>query len=257
MSGGESGGSADAQARQDRLAREIEFHRQIADRAEIIWNWDSPSGRRRAARRAELFVSLGGLAPGRTALELGCGTGIFIEKVAQCGVSVKGIDLSPDLLAAARARTAALPNVRLTCGNAEQMPYPDGSFDAVYGSSVLHHLDLDRALREAARVLKPGGTAVFAEPNILNPQVVVMFRLGLTKRYFGVSPDEMAFSRFRAASALRGAGFADIHVRPFDFLHPATPAPLLDGVARVGRFVERVPLLREIAGSLLITGRKA
>jgi SAM-dependent methyltransferase len=250
-------GPGDAQARQARLAREIEFHRSIADRAEIVWNWDSPSGRRRAERRAQLFVEMGALAPGRSALELGCGTGIFVEKVARSGASVKGIDLSPDLLAAARARTAALANVSLSCGNAEQMPYPDGTFDTVYGSSVLHHLDLDRALREVARVLKPGGRAVFAEPNIINPQVAVMFRLGMTKRYFGVSPDEMAFSRFRAAAALRGAGLVEGHVRPFDFLHPATPARLLDAVAGLGRAIERVPLLREIAGSLLITGRKA
>jgi SAM-dependent methyltransferase len=239
-----------------RLQREKEFHRDIADRAEVVWNWDSPSGRQRAARRVELFVSLAGLGPGRRALELGCGTGIFTSGVAKSGASVQGLDLSPYLLASARARTASLANVRLTCGNAESTPYAEGTFDAVYGSSVLHHLDLDRALAEAFRVLKPGGLIVFAEPNIINPQVAVMFRLGLTKRYFGVSPDEMAFSRFRAARALEQVGFADVNVRPFDFLHPSTPQPLLGAVAGLGRFVERVPLLREIAGSLLITGRK-
>jgi SAM-dependent methyltransferase len=246
---------AEAQ-RAARLAREVEHHREIAGRAEIIWNWESPSGRRRAARRVELFVRLAALGPGRTALELGCGTGLFTAGVAACGARVQGIDLSRDLLDAARQRTAAMDNVRLLCGNAEQTPYPGATFDAVYGSSVLHHLDLERALREVARVLKPGGTAVFAEPNILNPQVAVMFRLGLTKRYFGVSPDEMAFSRFRAASALRAAGLSDVRVRPFDFLHPATPAALVDAVARVGRGLERMPVLSEFAGSLLVTARK-
>ena len=83
-----------------------------------------------------------------------------------------------------------------------------------------------------------------------------MFRLGLTKRYFGVSPDEMAFSRFRAARALRRAGFAEVDVRPFDFLHPATPASWVAVMARAGRLVERVPLVREIAGSLLIRALK-
>jgi ubiquinone/menaquinone biosynthesis C-methylase UbiE len=136
------------------------------------------------------------------------------------------------------------------------MPYADSSFDAVYGSSVLHHLDLDRALAEVFRVLRPGGRCVFAEPNILNPQVAVMFHLSLTKRYFGVSPDEMAFSRFRAARTLRAEGFADAVVEPFDFLHPATPAALCDVVDRVGRTIERVPLLREITGSFLVTGRR-
>jgi hypothetical protein len=79
-----------------------------------------------------------------------------------------------------------------------------------------------------------------------------MFHLGLTKRYFGVSPDEMAFSRFRALRALRAAGFAEAVVEPLDFLHPATPEALCDAVDRIGRVVERLPLLREITGSFVV-----
>jgi hypothetical protein len=111
-------------------------------------------------------------------------------------------------------------------------------------------------MSEVFRVLRPGGDAVFAEPNILNPQVAVMFHLKLTKKYFGVSPDEMAFSRFRAGRALRTAGFAEIKVKPFDFLHPSTPPGLMNAVARAGRALESVPLLREIAGSMAITAMK-
>jgi ubiquinone/menaquinone biosynthesis C-methylase UbiE len=239
-----------------RLAREIEHHRGIADQAEIIWNWDSPSGRRRADRRASIFVERCGLAPGRRALEIGCGTGIFLEKVASSGARLVGLDLSEDLLAKARARLGAVPNVALHRGNAEHLPYAHASFDAVYGSSVLHHLDLDRALREVLRVLRPGGLCAFTEPNVVNPQVALMFRLGLTKKYFGVSPDEMAFSRFRALRALRSAGFSEPRVRPFDFLHPATPEALCDAVDRLGRGLERVPLLREITGSFVVSGRR-
>jgi ubiquinone/menaquinone biosynthesis C-methylase UbiE len=240
-----------------RLAREIEHHRSIAAQAELIWNWDSPSGRYRADRRAALFVESARLAPGIRCLELGCGTGVFLERVAPCGAQIHGIDLSTDLLDRARQRVARLANVRLCCGNAEQMPHVDGRFDAVYGSSVLHHLNLDAALREVRRVLKPGGRIVFAEPNILNPQVAFMFHFGLTKRYFGVSPDEMAFSRFRARSALERAGFQEIRIRPFDFVHPATPSSWIGGVASLGRTLERIPLVREITGSLLICARRA
>lgn len=243
-------------SRPGRLEREIEFHRQIADRAEIVWNWDSPSGRRRAARRSEIFAREGGLAPGQRALEVGCGTGVFLEAAATTGADIVALDLSADLLAQARARVAAAGTVRLSLGNAEQMPFRDSSFDAVYGSSILHHLNIDAALAEVHRVLRPGGRIVFAEPNILNPQVAIMFYLGLTKKYFGVSPDEMAFSRFRAARALRSAGFTEVAVEPFDFLHPATPARAVDAVARVGRALEAIPLVREVAGSMVITARK-
>jgi ubiquinone/menaquinone biosynthesis C-methylase UbiE len=241
---------------QARLQREIEHHREIAERAEIIWNWDSPSGRRRAERRARIFVERGALLPGRRAMELGCGTGIFLEKVARCGARIVGLDLSGDLLSKARGRLAGAANVALHRGNAEHLPYADSSFDAVYGSSVLHHLDLERALAETFRVLRPGGRCVFTEPNILNPQVAVMFHLGMTRRYFGVSPDEMAFSRFRALRALRAAGFAEAVVEPFDFLHPATPQFLCGVVDGVGRAIERVPALREFSGSFVVRARR-
>jgi ubiquinone/menaquinone biosynthesis C-methylase UbiE len=240
----------------ERLKREIEHHREIAERAERVWNWDSPAGRRRAERRAALYVEHGALAPGRLALELGCGTGIFLAKVARSGARVAGLDLTDDLLAKARARLAGAANVALVRGNAESLPFPDRSFDAVYGSSVLHHLDLDRALGEVYRVLRPGGCCVFTEPNILNPQVAVMFHVGFTKRHFAVSPDEMAFSRFRARRALVAAGFAEAAVEPFDFLHPGTPEPLLAAVDRLGRGIERLPLLREISGSFVVRGRR-
>jgi SAM-dependent methyltransferase len=241
---------------QSRLDREIEHHREIAERAEIIWNWDSPAGRRRADRRARIFVERGALSTGRLTLELGCGTGIFLEKVACSGATIVGLDLSADLLSRARDRLLGVANVVLHRGDAERLPYRTASFDSVYGSSVLHHLDLDRALAEVFRALRPGGACVFTEPNILNPQVAVMFHLGLTKRYFGVSPDERAFSRFRALRALRAAGFVDAVVEPFDFLHPATPESLCLVVDGVGRTIERVPFLREISGSFIVRARR-
>jgi SAM-dependent methyltransferase len=247
---------ATSRSSDERLRREIEHGRKIAANAEEVWFWESPAGRRRADRRAALFVEHGGLAPGRRALELGCGTGVFLEKVARSGATLHGIDLSEDLLGKARVRLAALPNVVLDRGNAEALPYPESHFDAVYGSSVLHHLDLDAALLEAHRVLKPGGRIVFAEPNILNPQVLLMFRFGPLKERFGVSPDEMAFSRFRARRALRAAGFTDVAVEPFDFLHPSLPEGWVERGLAASRALERVPLVREIAGSMLMRARR-
>jgi SAM-dependent methyltransferase len=240
----------------DRLEREMAHHREIADRAEKVWNWESPSGRHRADRRAAFFVSHGRLGPGKNALELGCGTGVFLQKVAAAGSRIRGLDLSIDLLLKARDRVAVLPNVSLDRGNAEQLPYPNATFDTVYGSSILHHLDLDAALSEAFRVLKPGGWLVFAEPNALNPQVALMFHCRPLKPYFAVSPDERAFTRFRAARSLHRLGYESVLVRPFDFLHPSTPAGLIRGVSALGSVLERVPLVREFAGSFVIVAQK-
>jgi hypothetical protein len=104
--------------------------------------------------------------------------------------------------------------------------------------------------------LRPGGRLVFAEPNAINPQLILLFRVPALRARFGVSPDEMAFTRFRARSALAAAGFCDVSVEPYDFLHPSTPRPLLGAVGRISLWLERVPLVREIAGSLLTCARK-
>lgn len=238
-----------------RLAREREHHRSIAGSAELIWQWDSPTGLRRARRRGAFFVEHGGLRPGVRALEIGCGTGVFLALTAPSGARIDGIDLSIELLAQASARFPAGGNVRLCCGNVEKLPYPDASFDVVYGSSILHHVNLRPTLQEAQRVLKPGGRIVFAEPNLMNPHIAFSFLLA-PRHLFGLSDDEMAFTRFHARCVLEELRFDEIAVTPYDFLYPLLPRSWIEPVLRLGAMLERAPLLREIAGSLLIRARR-
>ena len=236
---------------EDRLRREIEHHRDLAGRqTEEIWGWASPAGRVRADRRARLFISCGRITPGARALELGCGTGEFTRRVASAGSFLIALDLSAELLAKARSKggTAA----QFVRGNAENLPFPDGTFDVVYGCSTLHHLDVEAALREVRRVLRPGGRLVFSEPNLLNPQVLLMFKCEALKPYFGISPDEMAFTRRAVTRQLRRLGFTRFSVRYFDFLHPSIPAALLSFMVPLAECLERVPVLRAISGSMLI-----
>jgi SAM-dependent methyltransferase len=123
---------------------------------------------------------------------------------------------------------------------------------------VLHHLDIAQALAAIHRLLKPGGFASFAEPNMLNPQVFLERHhpAFLHRRFEYVSPDETAFVRWRFAETLARAGFTDVRITPFDWLHPATPQPFIPVVQAGGRILERMPLLREHAGSLLIGFRR-
>jgi SAM-dependent methyltransferase len=128
----------------------------------------------------------------------------------------------------------------------------EGPFDAVIGSSILHHLEVDQALPKIYELLKPGGVVSFAEPNMLNPQVFVERRF---RNFFSyVSQDETAFIKWRFNGALQKAGFRDIEITPFDWLHPSVPAPFIGSVSAMGRIFEAIPFLREFAGSLYIRG---
>lgn len=235
---------------------EVEHGAAIAGREEMVWHWGTPAGRVRVTRRAGLIGEAAGLAPGMRVLELGCGTGIFTQHFAATGASVVAIDVSPNLLNLGEARRIG-GDVRFQIDDAECLSFEGGSFDAVVGSSILHHLDTEAALPEIRRVLKPGGRIAFAEPNLLNPQIVFERSTPALRRWLGVSPEETAFFRWRLADQFRAAGFSAVRVEPHDFLHPSVPRPFIPIVRRIGGVLETIPLVREIAGSLLISAHIA
>jgi SAM-dependent methyltransferase len=117
-------------------------------------------GARPAHRR---LVAAAGLAPGRTVLEVGCGTGnlLLAAAAAQPAATLVGLDPDPAALERARAKVArkGLP-IRLEQGFADELPHPDGSVDRVLSAFMFHHLPQDAKvamLREVRRVLVPGG----------------------------------------------------------------------------------------------------
>ena len=239
---------------QERIAKEVQHGRFLAQHgAGEIWNWESPAGKRRWARRVKLLSSH--LKPGMTVLELGCGTGTFTRELARSGADVVAIDVSSELLEIARANCSA-PNVQYQIQNAYALSYSEGVFDSVVGSSVLHHLEIKEALRDIYRVLKPAGTIYFTEPNMLNPQIAIQKNVPWIKRKLGDSPDETAFFRWSLRGLLEQTGYRNVGIDPFDFLHPKTPVALVDRVSAFGRFLENVPVISEFAGSLYIRAIK-
>lgn len=238
----------------ERLKRESSHSLKIKDQAENIWGWASPAGVRRVIRRSQFFIDLGQISPTHQILEIGCGTGIFTERVAQTGASIVATDLSEDLLDLARKKE--MPKCRFDKADAHELGYPNEDFDIVFGSSILHHLEIPKALHEIFRVLKPDGKMIFAEPNMMNPQILIQKNIPFIKRWLGDSPDESAFFRWQIKRQLKNVGFQNIKVFPYDFLHPLTPNLLIRFIERSGKILEKIPLLREIAGSLIIFGEK-
>lgn len=109
---------------------------------------------------------------GRRVLDLGCGHGMAAVVLARRGAHVIGCDLSAGYLREARDRANAnQSDVYWVKADAQRLPFPDRSFDAVWGNAVLHHLDMATAAAELRRILRPDGRAVFCEPWGGNPLV--------------------------------------------------------------------------------------
>jgi 2-polyprenyl-3-methyl-5-hydroxy-6-metoxy-1,4-benzoquinol methylase len=235
-----------------RHQHEVEHGKYLSEGlAEEIWGWGSPAGRLRATRRAALILEGARIGQSSKVLEIGCGTGLFTEMFAQSGAEIIAVDLSPELLTIARQR--GLPHVQFLARSFEDCEV-DGPFDAVIGSSVLHHLDLERTWPKVFSILRPGGRLSFAEPNMLNPQIYCERHF---RRFFPqVSPDETAFVRTQLRGDLEGAGFTSVSIQPFDWLHPATPPALIPLVSGMGRAFESLWPIREFAGSLRIWARR-
>jgi 2-polyprenyl-3-methyl-5-hydroxy-6-metoxy-1,4-benzoquinol methylase len=221
---------------------------------EVTWGWGSAAGKKRSLRRGKLLVEAGKIEQATKVLEIGCGTGLFTEFFANQKATIIAVDLSPDLLTKARSRYFLNNNVRFIEKPFEECSL-EGPFDVIVCSSVLHHLNVDKSLIKILSLLKTDGRIAFAEPNMLNPQIWIQCHFRKFLKY--MSADETAFIRWRLKRQLTKAGFAEIKIKPFDWLHPAIPSFLIGIASFIGLIFECIPIVREFSGSLLISAKKS
>lgn len=122
---------------------------------------------------------------GKMVLEYGCGKGSSAFMLAKKSAKVTGIDISSVAIEKARQRALAEGVSELTrfmVMDAENLEFPDNSFDVVCGSGILHHLNIERSLAEIFRVLTPGGKAKFSEPMGHNPFITLYRKMTPDKR---------------------------------------------------------------------------
>ncbi len=150
------------------------------------------------------FKALGASMEGGRVLEVGCGRGVGARLILQSfdPARVEGIDIDPDMIRRAQRRVTPPLSSRLgfRVGDAQSLPFPDHSMDAVFNFGIIHHLeDWRSGIREIARVLKPGGVFCFEE---IYPALYAGFLL----RWVLVHPRVDRFSGPEYRAALAGAG---------------------------------------------------
>jgi SAM-dependent methyltransferase len=151
-------------------------------------------------------------------LDLGCGDGLFLGELDRiAGLSARswklhGVDYSPAALAAASKRPYSFEQ----CNLEDKIPYPDDSFDIVTAGEVIEHMyDPDRLLREAHRVLRPGGWLLVTTPNLQAWYNRALFVAGIQPLFYETSTKSTrigagAIARFKRGSVPAG------HVRVFN-----------------------------------------
>ena len=217
------------------------------------WGNQTSASKIRIQRRINLLKELLNINPGDKVLECGCGSGNFTLNLASSledGISIYAIDLSESQLKIA-ANKVQRTNVTFLTRSITKSEFNNGFFDFVIGNSILHHLDIDSALKEIKRILKPGGKLLFFEPNMMNPQIWLSFNIKYFRKLHEASPDEKAFWRWEIKKKLVSLNFKNVIVKPFDFIYPLIPENFLKVAKKIGSVLEKT-FVNEIAGSLLV-----
>lgn len=215
-----------------------------------------PAGTPYLRRHVEELLRFAGIREGERILEVGCGMGRYTLLLAERGVRVEGLDLSPVLLERLRNFDGGRYRIPLHCADIMEAPAElRGRFDAVVGFFALHHMhDLRGCFASMARMLNPGGRVIFLEPNAYNPLYYLQMLITPGMTWQG-DKGMVRMRRGVVERAMMEAGLQNCATSRFGFLPPFLanrPAG-----ARAEAVLERVPLWRVALPFQLFRGESA
>jgi ubiquinone/menaquinone biosynthesis C-methylase UbiE len=195
---------------------------------------------------------------GKDVLEVGCGTGLILGRVAGFARRASGVDLSGGMLAPARARGLAVAQASAT-----ELPVATGSVDVAYSFKVLAHVpDIGGALREMARVVRPGGWVLAEFYNARSLRRLVK-ALKPAQAVSARTNDEHVFTRYDSAADIRGYLPPELDWVTSRGIRIVTPVAQVHRVPLVGPLVRRaeaaladLPIARDLGGFLVTVLRK-
>jgi len=193
---------------------------------------------------ADNFIKMTGISEGSRILDLGCGHGriteLLVEKVPS--LDIVGVDVTRELLDRFIVRSGANESkIKLVCADITKLPLDDDGFDAVVSSRVFQYLPNPLlGIREAVRVLKPGGVVVISIPNKLN-----------VIKYFNYKG--RLYSPFQVRDWFNVCGLEEIECGSMCFF------PSSVRWVRLAGFLENagnIPIVKYLGGNVLVKGRK-
>ena len=193
-------------------------------------------------------------------LDYGCGVGNFAEEISVFKPNkIIGVDISKEAIKKAKNKLKEENNnIDYRVDNCENLSMNSNSFDVVYGSGILHHLNLKKSLRELNRVLRKNGTIIFVEPLATNPLINIYRKFTPNAR----SPDEHPFKS--EDIKLIEDMFKNVEIKYYGFLTlvflPFYKSPensrLFKIISSIDKMIFRVKYFKFLAWSILIKGEK-
>ena len=193
-------------------------------------------------------------------LDYGCGIGNVAEKVINFKPKkLVAIDVSGEAIKKAKSETKSKENkIDYRVENCENSNLTSDAFDIIYGSGILHHLNLNKSLKELSRILKKGGIILFAEPMATNP-IINIYRK-FTPKARSVDEHPLVFQDIRLIESM----FKNVEVKYYGFLtlifFPFYKSPenskLFRFISGIDRMILKTKYLRFLAWSVLVKAEK-
>lgn len=183
-------------------------------------------------------------------LEIGAGSGLMTYFISELfSEELVALDLSKEMLELAKTRIKN-PNVSYIVGDGTKPEFPEGSFDAVIGVDIIHHLEDPRAaMKEWKRLVRPGGKMVFLETNVYNP---------INLRNIGVEHEVRSFLNTDKNLTLwpKDAGWETVSVTPAPSYTPAGPKFMVPLFNIIDVLSPKIPVWKKLTALWLVSAQK-